>query len=89
MLVAVNVRLLAFSAIVVADRLMSVGAALFAAEVAALDTVDASVSVILAAPDPADAASAVAAAFAWVFRSSLVAKTPFVVLEVRSVSVMA
>ena len=88
-LVAVNVRLEAFSAIVVADRLMSVGAALLAAEVAAVDTADASVSVMLAEPEPADAASAVAAAFACVLRSSLVAKTPLVALDVRSVSVMA
>ena len=43
---------------------MSVGAALLAAEVAAEDTLVASVSVMLAAPEPADAASAVAAVFA-------------------------
>ena len=62
-LVAVNVRLEEFSAIVVADRLMSVGAALLAAEVATVDKVDASVSVTFQAPDPGDAFSAVAAAF--------------------------
>ena len=50
--VAVNVRLEAFSAIVVADRLMSVGAAFVAAEVATDDIVEASVRVTFEAPDP-------------------------------------
>jgi len=60
-LVAVNVRLVEFSAMLVADSSISVGALLFAAEVAAVQTASASVSVIDTAPDPADAFSAVAA----------------------------
>ena len=61
-LVAVKVRLLEVSKMLVAESSISVGALLFAAEVAAVETASASVSVIYAAPDPADAFSAVAAA---------------------------
>ncbi len=60
-LVAVNVSAVAFSAIVVADSVISVGAALLPAAVAAADTVVASVRVIEPDPDPAIDFSAAAA----------------------------
>jgi len=51
-LVAVKFRLVEFSAMLVADRLISVGAALLAIDVAAVDTDAASVRVMEAATLP-------------------------------------
>ena len=55
----VKVRSDAFSAIVVLDKLISVGDAFVAAELAAEDTEELSVNVTLDAPDPVEAFSAI------------------------------